>query len=74
VVAEDRARELAADRRSAHARDDDPAGTVPRIEARRLDLPQGVAEVLGNGEDVGQLVGYVDPRDRLAVERQPLGG
>ena len=54
--------------------DDEPAGAVPGVQAGRLDLPQRVAQVLGDREDVGQLVGDVDPRDRLAVEREALGG
>jgi hypothetical protein len=74
VVAEDRARELAADRRATHARHDDPARAVPRLEAGGLDLPERVAQVLRDGEDVGELVGGVDARDGLAVERQALGG
>ena len=46
----------------------EPARAVPRVEAGRLDLPQRVAQVLGDREDVGQQVGGVDPRDLLAVQ------
>ena len=50
-----------------------PSGRVPWLQAGRLDLPQRVAQVLGDREDVGQLVGRIDPADRLAVKLELLG-
>ncbi len=57
-----------ADRRAAHAGDDQPAGRLDRRDRRRLDAPQRIAQVHGEVTDVLGLAGRVDRRDRLRCQ------
>ncbi len=68
AIAEHAARERAADRRAAHAGDDQTAWRVVRLQPRRLDPPQRVAQLLGQVEDVVQLTASIDLGDRLPAE------
>ena len=71
AVAEHRLGQRAADGRPAHPGHDEAAGRVLRGQVGRLHAPQGVAQVLGQVEDVGQLTGRVNGGDRLAGKRVP---
>ena len=51
--------QVAADRRAAHAADDQAAGGVERLEPRRLDPPQRVRQVVREREYVIELVGPI---------------
>src|SRR5207244_1365571 len=59
AIAECDGGKVAADRRPAHAADDEAARGIERPELRRLDPPQRVREVVREGEDVVELVGAI---------------
>src|SRR5690606_18433991 len=63
-LAEGCSRQIGADRRAAHPADDQPARRL-RLQARGLDPPERVAQMVGQGEDVVELVGSVDRPDGI---------
>ena len=69
LVAQRRAGQRAADRRPAHAGDDEAPGGVDRLEHRRLHAPERVAELGGEVEDVRDQVRRVDRGDGIDGER-----
>ena len=73
AIAEGGARKLTSDRRSAHPGDHQTAGRIVWLKARGLDAPEGVAQLVGQGEDVVRLPRSVDPFDRLSRQLQCRG-
>ncbi len=69
LVAEDRPRQAPADAGPAHAGDDQAARAVPAAHAGRLGLPHRIAQVLGDRQDVAELVSGVGGGDLGAAER-----
>ena len=61
-----------ADRRAAHAGDDQPARRVDRRDRGRVDAPERIAQVLGQAERLADLAGRVDLPACGCVERRHL--
>jgi hypothetical protein len=68
LVAENSARQTATDPGAAHTSDEQAAGRINLRKLCRLNLEDGVAQLLGERQHVGNLVGRVNLRDGGAVE------
>ena len=68
MIAERGQGQSGADGRSAHPGHDEPTRAVVRLEMGRVDPPERIPEVLGQGQDVVQLPGAVHAGYRVARE------